>query len=62
MSYYQQLHPWCIVRLLPNLQRATVARCRRRTDAEAHLKLLHQQITTAQFVILFDPSSSPDES
>ncbi|XGV97338.1 MAG: hypothetical protein ACAF41_32040 [Leptolyngbya sp. BL-A-14] len=60
VNYQQQLHPWCIVRLLPNLKRLTVARCRRRGDAEAHLKLLRQQ-TAADFTIVFDPSSPTEE-
>ena len=54
-NYQQQLHPWCIIRLLPNLQRLTVARCRRRSDAEAHLRLLRQQIVSGDFIIVFDP-------
>ncbi|PSB24052.1 hypothetical protein C7B82_28675 [Stenomitos frigidus ULC18] len=61
MNYQQQLHPWCIVRLLPNLKRLTVARCRRRGDAEAHLKLLHQQLVLADFTIVFDPSPHSDD-
>ncbi|UBF28546.1 hypothetical protein K9N68_12095 [Kovacikia minuta CCNUW1] len=61
VNYQQQLHPWCIVRLLPNLKRLTVARCRRRNDAEAHLRLLRQQITIANFTIVFDPSSGLDD-
>lgn len=60
VNYQQQLHPWCIVRLLPNLKRLTVARCRRRGDAEAHLKLLRQQ-TAADFAIVFDPAASAEE-
>ncbi len=60
VNYQQQLHPWCIVRLLPNLKRLTVARCRRRGDAEAHLKLLRQQ-TAADFAIVFDLSTSVEE-
>jgi hypothetical protein len=59
-NYQQQLHPWCIVRLLPNLKRLTVARCRRRGDAEAHLKLLRQQ-TAADFAIVFEPFSPTEE-
>ncbi len=61
VNYQQQLHPWCIVRLLPNLKQLIVVRCRRRGDAEAHLKLLHQQ-TAAAFTIIFDPSPHVDES
>lgn len=55
MSYYQQLHPWCIVRWLPNLKRVTVARFRRRNDAEAHLRILRQGAPTISYQIYFDP-------
>jgi len=61
VNYQQQLHPWCIVRLLPNMQRLIVARCRRRSDAEAHLRLLRQQIAIADFTIIFDPAPSSEE-
>lgn len=33
MTYLERLSPWCIVKLLPNMQRQVVARCRRRNDA-----------------------------
>lgn len=62
VNYQQQLHPWCIVRLLPNLKQLTVARCRRRSDAEAHLRLLRQQLATCDFMIVFDPSPDPEEA
>ena len=55
MSYYEQLHPWCIVRLLPNLQRTIVSRFRRRNDAEAHLRLLKPYTPKISYQILFDP-------
>lgn len=55
MTYYQQLHPWCIVQLLPNMQRLVVVRYRRRNEAEAHLRILHQQSHTLQYRIVFDP-------
>jgi len=36
MSHYRtQLHPWCIIRLLPDAQRITIARFRKRNDADA---------------------------
>ncbi len=37
MTYLERLSPWCIIKLLPNMQRLTVARCRRRNDAEEHM-------------------------
>lgn len=60
MSYYDQLHPWCIVRLLPNLRRVVVARFRRRNDAEEHLKLLRQMTPTVVYAIVFDVPCNPD--
>lgn len=54
MSYKDQLSPWCIIRHLPNMQRLVVARCRRRSDAEAHLQILQQLMPTLSFSIIFD--------
>ena len=54
MNYFDRLHPWCIVRLLPNVQRITVGRFRRRGDAEAHQSVLRQMLPQANFVIVFD--------
>jgi hypothetical protein len=55
MTYRTLLYPWCIVRLLPQFQRATVARFRGRSQAENHLKVLRRLMPTAAFVIVFDP-------
>ena len=55
MTYHQQLHPWYIIRLLPQMQRLVVARFRRRNDAEAHLQVLHRLEPTAKYEIIFDP-------
>ena len=54
MTYFERLHPWCIIRPLPNLQRLIVARCRRRNDAEAHLQILRQLMPTIRHEIIFD--------
>jgi hypothetical protein len=35
MTYLERLSPWCIVKLLPDMQRLVVARCRRRNDKGA---------------------------
>ncbi|NEQ33131.1 MAG: hypothetical protein F6K04_19390 [Leptolyngbya sp. SIO4C5] len=53
-TYRDRLHPWCIIRLLPKMQRITVARCRSRNDADAHLRIIKQLMPHASFVILFD--------
>ena len=59
MTYFEKLHPWCIIRPLPNLQRRVIARCRRRNDAEAHLQVLQRLMPTVPFEIVFDVT--PDE-
>ncbi|GAB4375273.1 MAG: hypothetical protein Kow00121_20820 [Elainellaceae cyanobacterium] len=59
MTYHQQLHPWCIIRLLPKMQRQVVARFRRRNDAEAHLQILRRLEPAATYEIVFDPALEP---
>ncbi len=61
MSYLDKLHPWCVVRHLPNLQNPIVARFRRRNDAEAHLQVLQRLMPNAEFSIIFDvtPEKKP---
>ncbi|HEY9901601.1 MAG TPA: hypothetical protein V6D43_04105 [Candidatus Sericytochromatia bacterium] len=54
MSYLEKLHPWCIIRHLPNMQNPVVARFRRRNDAESHLQVLHRLIPSVTFTIIFD--------
>jgi hypothetical protein len=54
MTYFDQLHPWCLMRLLPNLQRQVIARFRRRNDAEAHMRVLRQQAPMGRYEVVFD--------
>lgn len=54
MTYLERLSPWCIVKLLPNMQRQVVARCRRRNDAEEHLRVLRRLLPGTSFAIVFD--------
>jgi hypothetical protein len=56
MNYQDQLNPWVIHQLLPNLNSSTVARFRRRTEAEAYLKVIKQMRPQVQFAISFDTS------
>ena len=56
MPYYDQLHPWCIIRHLPKMQRLTVARFRRRNEAEAHLRALQLLTPQYHYTIIFDPT------
>ena len=57
-AYNQLLHPWCVVQFLPHMQRRTVARFRRRNDADAHLKALRRLSPSAQYTVMFDPTPS----
>lgn len=50
MTYYNRLHPWCIIRRLPNMQRTIIARFRKRNEAEAH-----RLNPDADYAIVFDP-------
>ncbi|MDY7014390.1 MAG: hypothetical protein SVX43_12470 [Cyanobacteriota bacterium] len=60
MTYRERLHPWIIVRLLPNLQRIVVGRFRSWSDADGHLKILRQLIPTAAMIAVFDPPQASD--
>ncbi|MEM9906018.1 MAG: hypothetical protein AAF921_13445 [Cyanobacteria bacterium P01_D01_bin.44] len=57
-DYQAQLHPWCIVRLLPKMQRVVVGRFRKANDAETHVRSLKKFIPHAQFVVIFDPGEN----
>lgn len=63
MTYFERLHPWCIIRSLPNLQRLIVARCRRRNDAESHVQILRRLTPKVAYEVVFDitPDGSDDE-
>ncbi|AFY43436.1 hypothetical protein [Nostoc sp. PCC 7107] len=62
MTYFQQLHPWCIIRILSNKQLSdnagdisnVVARFRRRDDAVAYLQMLQHSSKNIKFLIIFD--------
>jgi hypothetical protein len=62
MTYLNQLFPWCIIKPLPNLQRCTVARFRRRNEAEAHLQVIRRLLPHITYTIVFDPMPEQDES
>jgi hypothetical protein len=53
-AYKERLNPWAIARLLPDMQRVTVARFRSRSDADGHLQRLRQLIPNASFMVVFD--------
>ncbi len=62
MTDKDQVHPWCIIRHLPKLQRLVVCRHRRRNDAEDHLRLLQRMMPHASYSIVFDPTSDSAEA
>jgi hypothetical protein len=62
MTYLERLSPWCLVRLLPNIQRLTVGRFRRRNDAEEHMKILRRLVPEANYAIVFDPALERQDS
>jgi hypothetical protein len=53
MTYFERLHPWCIVRNLPNNNYTVVARFRHRDDAVAYLQVLRQSHQNIAFAIIF---------
>jgi hypothetical protein len=57
-AYNQQLHPWCIIQHLPEMQRRVVGRFRRRNDADAHMRALSRLSAVFQYSVIFDPSPS----
>jgi len=62
VTYFNLLHPWCIIRQLPNLQRLVVARFRRRIDAESHLQIISKLIPNVTYEIIFDPAPEEKDS
>lgn len=61
MTYRDRLSPWCIIKPLPKMQRIIVARFRRRTDAEAHLKVLRRLMPEMKYILIFDPDPEQEE-
>ncbi|MBD1871670.1 hypothetical protein H6F95_31090 [Cyanobacteria bacterium FACHB-471] len=58
MSYGESLQCWAVIRLLPHMQRITIRRFRRESDADGYLKALRRYVPEGKFVLLFDPPSS----
>lgn len=54
MPYKDRLNKWLVVRLLPNMQRITVAHFFRHSDADGYLRIIRQLIPNVQFVIVFN--------
>jgi len=54
MTYFKQLHPWCVTRCFPNQEPLDVARFRRHNDAAAYLQVLQGSVKDIVFAIHFD--------
>jgi hypothetical protein len=61
MPYRDRLNGWAVFRLLPNFQRAVVARFRNPSDAEGHCQQLCRLIPDAEFIVVFDPPDQQPE-
>ncbi len=59
MSYRHRLKVWAIVRLLPQMQRVTIARYKSKSDALGHLTALQHLQPGAQYQIMFDIPPDP---
>lgn len=57
MNYQDQLNPWVINHVSPDLNRSVVCRFRRRAEAEAYVKVIQQMRPKATFVITFESAS-----
>lgn len=53
-AYGDRLKRWAIARFLPNQQPVIVARFRKRSDADGHLRFLRDQIPEGKFLVVFD--------
>jgi hypothetical protein len=59
MHYKQRLEPWAVMRLLPNLQRITLARHRSPSNADHYCRALQRLEPQSEFCVVFDPA--PEE-
>jgi hypothetical protein len=57
MTYFEQLHPWCIIRTLPSKECILVARFRRRNDAFAYQQVLQRNVNSIRLVVKFNPQA-----
>jgi hypothetical protein len=53
-TYWNRLHPWCVVRFLPEMQRIVIHRFRKRAQAEEYLQIVKRLVPTASHQIVFD--------
>jgi hypothetical protein len=55
MPYKDRLESWAVIRLLPKMQRVTVARRCTASDAEGYCQILRRLEPDAKFIVVFDP-------
>jgi hypothetical protein len=60
--WHQHHYPWTLVRILPNAQHYTIARCYNRTEAENHKRFLAKWMPAAEFEIVFDEATVTAET
>jgi hypothetical protein len=54
MTYQEQLSPWVVHQLLPNLKQQTLARFRRRNEADAYLRAMKQMRPQSRYEVSFE--------
>ena len=57
MPYGDRLKRWAVVRLLAKMQRVTVARFVKASDADGFAQALRRLEPHAKFIVVFDPGS-----
>lgn len=60
MTYRDSLHPWCVIRHLPNAQRVVVARFRKRGEAEGYVRSLQRMTPDAVYSLIFEPPTQDE--
>ncbi len=55
MSYGKRLQSWAVIRLLKDMQRITICRFRKESDADGYAKALRQLTPGGKFLVIFDP-------
>ncbi|BAZ32823.1 hypothetical protein NIES4074_53300 [Cylindrospermum sp. NIES-4074] len=54
IAYKARLNGWAIARIVPDRERAIVARFRSRSDADGYMRHLRQETPHAVFEVVFD--------
>lgn len=60
MTYGDRLKRWAVIRLLPNMQRVTVARFVKRADADGYAIALRRLEPNTQIAVVFDTKLEPE--